>query len=62
MTTQLGGTPFVGAPETGTLEVLSAPVTVPTLEWWGFLLLFGLLGLAAWWGLQRGHVPPPASA
>lgn len=62
LTTLLGGTPFVGAPATGTLAVLALPVAVPTLEWWGLLLLFGLLGLAAWWGLQRGHVPPTASA
>jgi hypothetical protein len=62
LTTQLGGTPFVGAPATDTLVVLALPAAVPTLEWWGLLLLFGLLGLAAWWGLQRGHVPPPASA
>jgi hypothetical protein len=62
LTTQLGGTPFVGAPATGTLAVLALPAAVPTLEWWGLLLLFGLLGLAAWWSLQRGHVPPPASA
>lgn len=62
LTTELEGRPFVGAPATDTLVVLAVPVTVPTLEWWGLLLLFGLLGLAAWWGLQRGHVPPPASA
>jgi len=62
LTTELDGTPFVGAPATDTLEVLSGPAAVPTLEWWGLLLLFGLLGLAAWWGLQRGHVPPSASA
>ena len=64
LTTELDGTPFVGAPATNTLEVMSVPVpaAVPTLEWWGLLLLFGLLGLAAWWGLQRGHTPPPASA
>jgi hypothetical protein len=55
-------TPFVGAPATGTLAVLAVPAAVPTLEWWGLLLLFGLLGLAAWWGVHRGHVPPPASA
>jgi len=62
LTTDLGGRPFVGAPATGTLAVLALPAAVPTLEWWGLLLLFGLIGLAAWWGLQRGHVPPPASA
>jgi hypothetical protein len=62
LTTQLGGRPFVGAPATDTLVVLALPAAVPTLEWWGLLLLFGLLGLAAWWGLQRRHVPPPASA
>ena len=64
LTTELDGTPFVGAPATNTLEVLAVPVpvAVPTLEWWGLLLLFGLLGLAAWRGLQRGHTPPPASA
>jgi len=62
LTTQLGGSPFVGAPATGTLAVLALPAAVPTLEWWGLLLLFGLLGLAAWWGMHRGHAPPPASA
>ena len=62
LTALLEGRPFVGEPAIDTLEVLALPVTVPTLEWWGLLLLFGLFGLAAWWGLQRGHVPPPASA
>jgi hypothetical protein len=62
LTTQLGGTPFVGAPATGTLVVLALPAAVPTLEWWGLLLLSGLLGLAAWWGVHRGHAPPPANA
>ena len=62
LTTLLEGRPLVGEPATDTLAVLALPAAVPTLEWWGLLLLFGLFGLAAWWGLQRGHVPPPASA
>ena len=62
LTALFEGRPFVGEPATGTLAVLAGPAAVPTLEWWGLLLLFGLLGLAAWWRLQRGHLPPPASA
>ena len=62
LTTDLGSRPFVGEPATDTLVVLALPAAVPTLEWWGLLLLFGLLGLAAWWSLQRARVPPPASA
>jgi len=64
LTTELEGRPFVGEPATDTLAVLPPVVVaaVPTLEWWGLLLRFGLLGLAAWWRLQRGHLPPPASA
>ena len=62
LTTELEGRPFVGEPATDTLTVLVAVVAVPTLEWWGLLLLVGLLGLTAWWRLRSGQMPPPASA
>jgi len=61
LTTELEGRPFVGEPATDTLTV-RAVVAVPTLEWWGFLLLVGLLGLTAWWRLRSGQVSPPANA
>jgi hypothetical protein len=63
LTTELEGRPFIGEPATDTLTVLAVVVpAVPTLEWWGLLLLVGLLGLTAWWRLRSGQMPPPASA
>jgi hypothetical protein len=59
LTTELEGRPFVGDPATATLSVL---VNVPTLEWWGLLVLFGLLGLVALWRLGGRPMAPPASA
>ena len=55
LTTELEGRPFVGEPATDTLTVLVvAVVAVPTIEWWGLLLLVGLLALMAWWRLRSG--------
>jgi hypothetical protein len=63
LTTELEGRPLVGEPATDTLTVLAVVVVaVPTLEWWGLLLLVGLLGLTAWWRLRSGQMSPPASA
>ena len=62
LTTDLGVGPSSGSLRPAPWPSLPCLPQCRTLEWRGLLLLFGLLGLAAWWGLQRGHVPPPASA